>query len=173
MSFDDEQFGEDAEEFKSKSQIKREMHAIQKLGEELVNLSAAALAKIPMDDELQKAINLARDINKKKEGYRRQLQFVGKLLRSRDLDAIKDGIHKLQNHHQLANAKFHGLEQLRDKLLAGGDDEIQSILEKHPQLERQKLRQLVRQANKEQQQNKAPAAARELFKYLRSEIDKD
>ncbi|UAA39112.1 ribosome-associated protein [Paraneptunicella aestuarii] len=172
MSFDEEH-DELNEELKSKSQLKREMHAIQKIGEELVNLGSAALAKIPLDEELSKAIILARDINKKKEGYRRQLQFIGKLLRSRDLDPINDALNKLKNHHQLANVRFHKLEILRDKLLSEGDSAIQATLEEHPGLERQKLRQFLRQAKKEQEQGKPPTAARELFKYLRSELDKE
>lgn len=169
MSFEDEH----EEEFKSKSQIKREMQALNKTGEKLVNLSAAALDKIPLDNELRTAVDLARNINKKKDGYRRQLQFIGKLLRSRDMGPIDDGLLKLQNHHQLANAKFHKIEELRDKLIAGGDEVIQSTLEEYPWLERQKLRQLLRQVNKEAQQEKPPAAARELFKYLKAELDKE
>ena len=166
-----EQSGADTAEIKSKSQVKRELQAIQTLGEQLVKLTPAALLKIPMDEELHTAVQLARNINRKRDGYRRQLQFIGKLLRNRELTAIEDAIDKLQQHQQLANTRAHQLEALRETLLTGGDREIQAIVAKHPQLERQKLRQLVRQAHKEQQQQKGPAAARALFKYLRSELD--
>lgn len=164
---------EEHDEFKSKSQIKREMHELKKIGEKLVNMGSAALAKIPLDDELGAAIDLARNINKKKDGYRRQLQFIGKLMRSRDMEPIEAALKKLQMHHQESNAKFHHLEQLRDNLINGGDAEIQATLEQYPWLERQKLRQLLRQAKKEQDLEKPPAAARELFKYLKSELNKE
>jgi len=158
---------EEHDDFKSKSQIKREMQEIKKIGEKLVNLGAA-LKQIPIDDEVTAAIELARKINKKKDGYRRQLLFIGKLLRTRDLEPIEQAL-----QHQQNTAKFHQLETLRDKLLGGGDTEIQEVLETYPFLERQKLRQLLRTAQKEQSQNKPPAAARELFQYLKSEIGQE
>ncbi|MCY7297338.1 ribosome biogenesis factor YjgA [Alteromonas sp. a30] len=161
------------DEHVSKTQIKQEAQEIKKLGEKLVNLGDAALAKIPLDDEVRTAVELARNINKKKNGYRRQLQFIGKLLRKRDLTEIEEGLLKLQMHHQQNTAQFHELELLRDKLIAEGDKAIQETLETYPGLERQKLRQLLRQIEKEKQQEKPPAAARELFQYLKSETQKD
>lgn len=160
---------EENDDYKSKSQVKREMQDIKKMGEKLVNLGAA-LKQIPIDDELSAAIELARKINKKKDGYRRQLLFIGKLLRSRDLEPIEQALAQLEMHHQQNTAKFHQLEAMRDKLLGGGDAEIQEMVQAHPFLERQKLRQLLRTAQKEQSQGKPPAAARELFQYLKSEI---
>ncbi|MCV2885767.1 ribosome-associated protein [Aestuariibacter sp. AA17] len=154
-------------EFKSKTQIKQEAHALQKLGEELVKLGSAALAKIPMDDELEEAVELARKINKKKDGYRRQLQFIGKLLRQRDVAPIEQALAELQASSQLANKAFHKIEQTRDTLLTQGDDAIQPLLVEYPDLDRQKLRQLVRMAKKQKEQNKPPKAARELFQYLK------
>lgn len=161
------------DEYVSKTQIKQEAQEIKKLGEKLVNLGEAALAKIPLDDEVKAAVELARNINKKKNGYRRQLQFIGKLLRKRDITEIEQGLLKLQMHHQQNNTKFHELEQLRDKLISEGDKAIQEVLESHPLLERQKLRQLLRQIEKEKQLEKPPAAARELFQYLKSETQQD
>jgi len=66
--------------------------------------------------------------------------------------------------------QFQHLESLRDKLIAGNKDALTNTLEQHPQLERQHLRQLIRQAKKEQEQDKGPAASRKLFKYLRLAI---
>ncbi len=166
----EEEFEDD---YKSKSEIKREAQEIKKIGEKLVNLGDAALAKIPMSDEVKEAVTIARNINKKKDGYRRQLQFIGKLLRKIDLAPIEQALLELQMHHQLNNAKFHELELLRDKLIAGGDAGIQEALDAYPFLERQKLRQLLRQVAKEKKLEKPPAAARELFKYLKTEIDQN
>jgi len=160
------------DDYKSKSQVKREMQEIKKIGEKLVNLGTG-LKQVPIDDELAAAIELARKINKKKDGYRRQLLFIGKLLRARDIDPIEEALKQLEMHHQQNTAKFHQLEVLRDKLLGGGDTEIQETLEAYPFLERQKLRQLLRTAQKQQSQNKPPSAARELFQYLKAEIGKE
>lgn len=95
------------------------------------------------------------------------------MLRNRDTQPIEDGLNKLRTHNQQSTSKFHHLEQLRDKLLGGGDEVIQSTIEEHPLLERQKLRQFLRQAKKEQDLDKPPVAARELFQYLKSELDKE
>ncbi|WP_102794473.1 ribosome biogenesis factor YjgA [Bowmanella denitrificans] len=160
--YDDQEF-----DSKSKTQLKNEMQDLQKLGEKLVGLGPAALEKIPMDQELSDAVKLAKRIDRKKEGYRRQLQFIGKLMRNRDVEPIQQAIDLLENKHQQATAQFHKLERLRDDIVARGDEAIDQVMERYPTLERQKLRQLSRQAQKEQQQNKPPKAAREIFQYLR------
>ncbi|GAA0374178.1 ribosome biogenesis factor YjgA [Bowmanella denitrificans] len=160
--YDDQEF-----DSKSKTQLKNEMQDLQKLGEKLVGLGPAALDKIPMDQELSDAVKLAKRIDRKKEGYRRQLQFIGKLMRNRDVEPIQQAIDLLENKHQQATAQFHKLERLRDDIVARGDEAIDQVMERYPTLERQKLRQLSRQAQKEQQQNKPPKAAREIFQYLR------
>lgn len=157
-------------EFKSKTQLKNESQELFKLGQTLVNLGPANLAKIPMDDELAENIALAQRINKKKDGFRRQLQFLGKLLRARDTQEIEQALFKIQSAHQNKNKAFHKLENTRDDLIARGDDAINQTLNEHPQLDRQKLRQLVRQVKKQQEQNKPPKAARELFQYLKDNI---
>lgn len=160
------------EEFKSKTQLKNEMLAIQKLGEQLVALGPAALEKIPLDDELKDAIVLARKIDKKKEGYRRQLQLIGKLMRFRDTAPIAQAFELLQMSHRQATSQFHHIEQARDKILQAGDPAINTLLNEYPDMDRQKLRQLYRQANKQQQQNKPPKAAREIFQYLKEHMTK-
>lgn len=170
MTDTDFEFEHDEPEFKSKTQLKNEMNERQKLGQTLVGLGDAALAKIPMDEELAEAIALARRINKKKDGYRRQLQFIGKLMRSRDVSPIEHALSELEVSSQRANQAFHKLEQTRDQLLSGGDQEIQALMDEYPHLDRQKLRQLVRSANKQKEQNKPPKAARELFQYLKGEM---
>ncbi|GAB2681421.1 ribosome biogenesis factor YjgA [Aliiglaciecola sp. 3_MG-2023] len=154
------------QEFKSKTQLKQESLAIQKLGEALVELGAASLAKIPMDEELAEAVELARKINKKKDGYRRQLQLIGKLMRHRDTQPIQLALDQLQLAHRQQTSKFHHVEEARDKVLQG-DRGIEALLNEHPELDRQKLRQLSRQAKKQQELNKPPKAARDLFQYLK------
>lgn len=157
------------QEIKSKTQLKQESLAIQKLGETLVDLGAASLAKIPMDDELADAVELARRINKKKDGYRRQLQLIGKLMRHRDTQPIQLALDQLQMAHRQQTKQFHHVEEARDKVLLG-DKHIEALLNEHPELDRQKLRQYARQAKKQQELNKPPKAARELFQYLNENL---
>ncbi|GAA5218865.1 ribosome biogenesis factor YjgA [Corallincola platygyrae] len=160
-------------EWVSKTQLKREVEALQKLGEQLTKLKPSELAKMPLGDSLREAVELAIRIRSKREGYRRQLQLIGKLMRHADGEAIKNALDGVNSHHQQANVHFHHLEKWRDKLLAGDDDTINAWLSEHPTGDRQKLRQLVRQSKKEQQQNKPPKAARELFRYLRETVGED
>ncbi|RUO78574.1 ribosome biogenesis factor YjgA [Pseudidiomarina taiwanensis] len=163
----------DDDDFVSKSQLKREAAALQALGEKLVNLSAGKLAKIPLDDSLADAILLAQKIRNKREGYRRQLQFIGKIMRQLDTAEIEAAVAELEKQHDTQNAFFHQLEKTRDAILSDGDEAIQAFLADYPLADRQKLRQLYRQAQKQQQQNKPPQAARELFKYLREVAQSD
>lgn len=157
-------------EFKSKSELKREMTALQKLGEELVNLPAAKLEKIPMDELLEEAVMLARRL-KNREGKRRQLQYIGKIMRNIDSEAIKKKIESFHHQSQSFRQIHHKLEQWRDRLIDEGDTAISDLLNTYPELDRQHLRQLVRQAKKEASQNKPPAASRKIFKYLREAIE--
>lgn len=152
----------------SKSQLKREMSALQVIGEKLVAMHPAQLEKLPIDSRLLDAVLLAQKIRNTREGFRRQLQYIGKLMRALDTEELEQAMAEFEQHHESQNAHFHLLELHRDAILAQGDDAIQVFLNDYPTADRQKLRQLYRQAQKEQQQNKPPTAARELFKYIRS-----
>ena len=171
-AFDADHHGEqyNETEFTSKTQLKQASEALKKLGLELVGLTKGERDKMPLDEELNQALELASKINRKKEGFRRQIQLVGKLLRQRDIAPIRLALDKLKNAHTHSVKIFHELEKTRDDLLINGDNGVQALLEVHPQLDRQRLRQLIRTAAKEQKENKPPAASREIFKYLKSEL---
>lgn len=162
----------DPADFASKTQLKQASEVLKKLGFELVDLTKGERQKMHLDDELENALEVASKINRKKEGFRRQIQLIGKLLRQRDVAPIKLSLDKLRNAHTHTVRVFHELEKTRDALVIKGDDGVQALMEQHPQLDRQKLRQLVRTAAKEQEESKPPAASRELFKYLKSELVK-
>ncbi|MDC9820567.1 ribosome biogenesis factor YjgA [Pectobacterium polonicum] len=149
----------------SKSEIKRDAEVLKDLGAELVDLGKNALEKIPLDDDLRAAVELAQRI--KKEGRRRQLQLIGKMLRARDPEPIQTALDKLNNRHNQQVALFHKLEQLRDRLIEEGDDVVPDILALYPHADRQQLRSLVRNAQKEKATNKPPKSARQIFQYLR------
>ena len=149
----------------SKSEIKRDAEALKDLGTELVELGKNALERIPLDEDLRAAVELAQKI--KKEGRRRQLQLIGKMLRARDVEPIQTALDKLKNRHNQQVSLFHKLEALRDRLVEEGDDAIPSILALYPEADRQQLRSLVRNAQKEKAANTPPKAYRQIFHYLR------
>ncbi|HHH0116522.1 TPA: ribosome biogenesis factor YjgA, partial [Yersinia enterocolitica] len=149
----------------SKSEIKRDAEALKDLGTELVELGKNALEKIPLDEDLLAAVELAQKI--KKEGRRRQIQLIGKMLRARDVEPIQTALDKLKNRHNQQVSLFHKLETLRDRLVEEGDDVIPTVLELYPEADRQQLRSLVRNAQKEKAANKPPKSYRQIFQYLR------
>ncbi|THD42594.1 ribosome-associated protein, partial [Enterobacteriaceae bacterium ML5] len=102
----------------SKSEIKRDAEALKDLGAEMVDLGKNSLDKLPLDEDLRAAIDLAQKI--KKEGRRRQLQLIGKMLRSRDVEPIETALDKLKNRHNQQVSLFHKLEMLRDRLVEEG-----------------------------------------------------
>lgn len=149
----------------SKSEIKRDAEELKRLGGELVELGKNSLDKIPLDEDLRAAIELAQKI--KKEGRRRQMQLIGKMLRSRDEEPIRTALDKLKNRHNQQVALFHKLEVLRDRLVEQGDDVIPEVFNLYPDADRQQLRAMIRNAQKEKATNKPPKAYRQIFQYLR------
>lgn len=158
------------DEWLSKTQLKQAAEQLKKLGLELVDLTKGEREKIPLDDELLECIELCTKINRKKDGFRRQLQLIGKKLRSREIAPIQTALENLKSSHSIANRHFHNLERLRDLIINQGNEGINQAIAEFPQLDRQKLRQLLRNCQKQAQQQKPPIAAREIFVYLRSEI---
>ncbi|MCZ4060116.1 ribosome-associated protein [Pantoea sp. LMR881] len=149
----------------SKSEIKRDAEELKRLGAELVDLGKNALDKIPLDERLRTEIELAQRI--KKEGRRRQLQLIGKIMRSMDVEPIRQALDKLKNRHNQQVALFHKLESLRDRLIEQGDDAMAEVIALYPQADRQQLRSMIRNAQKEKAGNKPPKSARLIFQYLR------
>jgi len=149
----------------SKTEMKQDMLALQKLGEELVELKPAILDTFPLEDILRDAIDDAQRF--KGEAKRRQLQYVGKVMRKIDPEPIEQALNKLKNKHSQVTQALHKLEELRDHIVENGDSAIAEAVEQFPEIDRQRLRQLARQANKEKQLNKPPKAYREIFQYLK------
>ena len=164
---------EDQEEiiWVSKSEIKRDAEDLKQLGEKLVNLTKANLTKVPLDDSLKDAIELAQRLQK--EARRRQLQYIGKLLRSIDAEPIREALEKIENKHNQQQAMLHKLEILRDELISKGDAALTDLLNEHPSADRQHLRNLIRAAQKEKEQNKPSKAYREIYQILKTLILED
>lgn len=150
---------------KSKSQIKRELLALQALGRELVALSRKDLAQLPLSEDLLEAITEARTL--KMSALARKIKHIGKLLRDEEFEAIRDALARLRQPHVEAVQAFHEVEQWRDTLLAGNRELINELCQRYPDLDRQHLGQLVRNARKEASLQKAPKSARILFSYLK------
>ncbi|AGH80625.1 hypothetical protein PCNPT3_03415 [Psychromonas sp. CNPT3] len=154
----------------SKSQIKRDADALKLIGHELIALNKKQLAQIPASELLFHSIAVAHKISTKHEALRRQIQFIGKVLRHEDTDAISTTLDRLKNKHQQLTHAMLRLEALRDELIEQGDPKINDLLDKFPSLERQKIRQFVRLINKEKKAEKpakAAKAAKDLFMYLK------
>ncbi|STO55712.1 x96 protein [Canicola haemoglobinophilus] len=109
----------------SKSEIKRDAEALKKLGEKLVDLTKTNLEKMPLDESLRDAVELAQRLQK--EARRRQIQYIGKLLRAIDPEPIQEALDKLENKHQQQQAMLHKLELLRDELVEKGDNTLTEL----------------------------------------------
>jgi ribosome-associated protein len=160
-----------AQEQPSKSQIKRDMLALSELGTQLVDLPAATLAKLPLPDELASAIRECQAINKH-GGRKRQLKFIGKLMREIDVEPIRTTLEQLSAPHRNEVKQFHLVEQWRDRLIDEGNPALAALLDQHSGADRQQLRQLLRNArNTKLSEAKRKTAGREIFKLLRELLD--
>ncbi len=160
---------DEQEERPSKSQLKREMHALQALGETLIAMNAAERAKFPLSDDMLRAIEETSRI-RSHEGRRRHMQYVGKLIRKEDLVAIQGVFDAIEQEKEQRDHAFHRLEKWRDRLVDEGDSAVDLFMAEYPDGDRQALRQLVRNARKEREQGKPPTSSRKLFKHLRDTL---
>jgi len=152
----------------SKSELKRQMTVLQKLGEELVEQPRDRVKRVPMPEDVRDAI-LECQLIKDHEGRRRQLQYVGKKMRTLDEEevaAIQRTIDSWKGLSKADTAAMHALERRRDKLLTD-DKALTTLLSENPELDVQQLRTLIRNARKEQAENKPPKAYREIFQILK------
>ena len=156
----------------SKSEMKRQSNELQKLGEQLVAEPRDRVKRVPMPEDVREAILMCQTITNH-EGRRRQLQFVGKKMRTlneEEVAIIQRTIDSWKGSSKAETAALHALERRRDKLLAD-DNALTQLLAEHPQLDAQHLRTLIRNARKEQAESKPPKAYREIFQILK-DLDK-
>lgn len=141
-------FDDDDIEWVSKSEMKREMHKLQELGEKLLTLKASDLAKFTLSDTLLAAIDESKRI-KSNEAMRRHMQYIGKIMRNEDVDDIQKNLDKLNPSSDLYLRVQKQSEQWREKLLTSTKAE-QAWFELYPDTDRQQFRSLIRAAKKEQ-----------------------
>ncbi|HEY0333989.1 MAG TPA: ribosome biogenesis factor YjgA [Stenotrophomonas sp.] len=163
---------EDTGEFlgASRSQQRREALEVLTLGEKLVALTPAQLARLPVPESLLPHIAESKRITSH-IAHKRQLAFLAKQMRREDdetLEAIRDALDAHSDTARREAAAMHRLERWRDRLLDEGDEALAELLEEYPSADRQQVRQLVRNAREEKLRNKPPRAYREIFQLLRS-----
>jgi ribosome-associated protein len=156
---------QETEQIISKTQRKQEMHELQALGEELVALPKEKLRQIDLPENLRDAIMDAQRITAH-GGRKRQLQYIGKLMRSVDAEPIQQKMRQWQGHHAAETARMHQLENWRDRLI-NDTEALSEFLTLYQSADVQHLRTLIRNAQKEALNNKPPKSSRELFKALR------
>lgn len=152
-------------DFVSKSQRKRDMNALQDLGKMLTEIPVARLDKVAMSENLRDALVEMQRL--KANGARaRQLQYIGKLMRSEDAGAIRKALDHLNGNSRAETARMHRLEKFREDLLE--DETVMTrIVEALPGVDVQRLRQLRRNALKERAETRPPKAFREIFQVLK------
>jgi ribosome-associated protein len=155
---------------KSRTQLKKEARILQKTGGKLVRLSDEQLTGMQLPVELKDAIDAIR-LMTSHGARRRQMQYIGGIMRRVDIARIEQGLMEIeQGAYQQAQA-FKRVEDWRDRLVAGEDDLMEAIARESPHADRQRLGQLVRSARKEKQAGKPPKSSRNLFRYLKELTD--
>jgi ribosome-associated protein len=150
----------------SKTRRKRDMEALQELGSALLDFSEEQLQQLDLPEKLLDAVREAGRIHAY-GARRRQLQYIGKLMRDIDPAPIRAAIAAREHQQETHTQAFHLLEELRDALLLQGDAALGTVLEHFPLADRQHLRKLARQARREHDEHQPPKASRRLFRYLR------
>ena len=150
----------------SKSQIKRELAALQQLGARLVELNAEQWRQLDLNESLLAALEESRRI-KGHSAMRRHIRRLGKLLKDENADRVKMLFAQLGEKHLQETHRFHRLERWRERLINECDQAFEDLLQQCPDADRQHLRQLIRTCRKESEQERPPAAQRKLFRYLR------
>ncbi|MGM0569689.1 ribosome biogenesis factor YjgA [Marinobacter sp.] len=171
MSKQDTPRAPDDEFVKSKSQLKREMHALQDLGKRMMDLSDDQLAGLPMSETLKAAIVESRRI-RQHEARRRHLQYVGKVIRNEeDPDALRRAVEAFDAGSEEHTRRHHLAERWRDRLIEEGNPAVAGFVEQCPATDVQHLRNLLRNAQKDVKAGRNTGQAKKLFRYLRECID--
>ena len=159
----------------SRSQQRRDALEVLALGEKLVAMSEAQLAKLPIPESLLPHIRECKRITAQ-IAHKRQLQYLAKQMRREDddvLDAIRDALDEKGEAARRETAAMHRIEAWRERLLDDGDTALAQLLDEYPNADRQLLRQLVRNTLEERKRNRPPRAFRELYRELRELLTDD
>ncbi len=163
-------YTEPEEEIISKTAVKKECLALQELGEALTELKDDLLARIPLEEPLLSTIIETRRITKN-GAKKRHMQFIGKLMRAAEHEAINEAYQAIVDEQQNDARQLHIVESWRDRLLDSNDNEaLADFFNAYPHADRQQIRQLSKNAQAERAKNKTPTSARKLFRLLRETL---
>jgi len=154
----------DEDDFISKTRRKRQMHELQHAGAELVSLSAEQLARIEMPESLREAVEDARRFHRH-EARRRQLQYIGRIMRDIDAGPIVEQLAALKAPSRRQTALFHVAERWRQELLADGSA-LERFVKEFPEADPHRIRSMVDEAREERHAARPPRRFRELFHVL-------
>ena len=155
----------------SKTRKKKDMLALQHLGVQLVELNEQQLETMQLTEALLQAVREARRLTKH-EARRRQMQYIGRLMRDIDAAPIRDRLQQWLGQGREHTAQLHALERWREELLAG-EPGLERFLREYPGADSQQLRTLIRNARREQAATLPPKSYRELFRVLREMTTKE
>ncbi len=152
----------------SKTQLKEQMHELQRLGQRLVDLPAGQLQRIELPERLLDQIGLAHRV-KGREALRRQIQYIGRLMREVDVESIRSRLSLVVGESDLAVGLMHRCERLREQLLAD-DQALTRYLDEHRDVDAQWLKAKIRAARRERDEGAAPRHLRELYRWLHQQM---
>ena len=153
----------------SKSQRKRDSTAVQDLGAQLVELSKEKIASLGLPEKVQDALIACQSITAH-EGRRRQLQYIGKVMRDIDAEPIRAALEKFAGNSKREIADMHLAERWRERMLKDADA-VALFANEFPGVDLQQLRTAIRNAQKEQAQNKPPRDFRKLYQLVKERLD--
>ena len=157
-----------SDERPSKTQLKKQMHDLQALGAELVELNDEQLASVELPERLLDAVHAARRMTKF-EARRRQLQYIGKLMRDVDPEPIRSRLDAWKSVSRAHTARLHLLERWRTRLIED-DTAINELMREYPRADAARVRLLVRNAHRERETGQPPKSYRALFQLLNETI---
>lgn len=163
---DDYEYEDEEYQPPSKSQIKREMQALQDLGARLTTLKRDQLDQLPISPELRHAIDQFSQL-KSNEAIRRQRQFIGKVMRNENADDIQQVLERFDASSLEFTKTLHQLENWRDKLLSDDANCVTAFIEEYPETDIQSLRQLIRNTKKDKENGKNTGQYRKLFRFVK------
>jgi ribosome-associated protein len=152
----------------SKTQLKLQMHELQRLGQRLADLSPAQLQRMALPELLSDQIDLARRVNSR-EALRRQMQYIGRLMRDIDVEAIRARLALITGESEVAVGLMHRCERLREQLLTD-ERALTEFIASHREVDAQWLHAKIRAARRERDQGSAPRNLRELYRWLHQQL---
>lgn len=154
----------------NKTQIKKEISALFELGEKMSQLSPAQLSTLGLPEKIHKAVTEVSGMPPK-GARKRLLKHIAGQLHKIDVDEFTEKLARIENKSAHATREHHIVERWRGRLLAEGNEALSELLDDYPHADRQQLRQLVRNAQKEAEMGKPPKSSRLLYRYLKSLFD--